>query len=317
MRRVQESEERTALSGVARTLLIGGQWVDAADGKVFEVEDPSTEQVLCRVADAGVADGAAAMAAADGAQSRWSLCPPAVRRDILCRTAELLHQRLEQFAMIMTLEMGKPLAESRNEVHYAADFFRWFAEEATRIAGTYQVAPDGRSRTIVTNVPVGPCLVITPWNFPLAMGARKIAPALAAGCTVIVKPAEETPLSMLALGALLKEAGVPDGVVNVLPSARPVELTEPLLHDRRLKKLSFTGSTAVGKALLAKAAQGVLRTSMATPCSSFARTPTSMQRWRAPSQRRCVTAGRHALRQIVSSSTAASWRISACDWPRA
>jgi succinate-semialdehyde dehydrogenase/glutarate-semialdehyde dehydrogenase len=181
---------------------------------------------------------------------------------MLRRAFELLHERREVFAALMTLEMGKPLSEARGEVDYGAEFLRWFSEEAVRINGRYADAPDGRSRLLVTHRPVGPCLFITPWNFPLAMATRKLAPALAAGCTSVLKPAALTPLTALAFAALLSEAGVPDGVVNVVPTSRAGELTAPLLADQRLRKLSFTGSTPVGRALLRQSADRVLRTSM-------------------------------------------------------
>lgn len=254
--------EVEVLSNVPKELYIGGRWQPAADASEFPVVDPSTESILCKVADAQVSDAFCALDAADRAQASWSTSSPSERQRILYSAFERLHERIEDLALLMTLEMGKPLAESRNEVRYAADFFRWFAGEAVRIRGGYEMAPDGQSRSIITRTPVGPCLLVTPWNFPLAMGARKIAPALAAGCTVVVKPAEQTPLSMLALASILSDLGTPFGVVNVLPTSRPVEVVGALMSDARLKKLSFTGSTQVGKKLLAQAASGVLRTSM-------------------------------------------------------
>ncbi len=228
----------------------------------FPVVNPATEEVLADVADL---DGAAAVAALDNAvatQRSWAATTPQQRSDVLMRAYTLMIQRTEDLALLMTLEMGKPLPESRGEVAYAAEFFRWFAGEAVRLDGGVMLAPDGQSRLIVTHRPVGPCLLITPWNFPLAMGTRKIGPALAAGCTCLVKPAEQTPLSMLALLGILREAGVPDGVVSVITTADPGATMAPLLADPRVRKLSFTGSTEVGRYLLAQCAPTVKRTSM-------------------------------------------------------
>jgi len=241
-------------------LFIGGTW--HRPGPTFEVSDPATGRTVAAVADAGPGDALAALDAAAQAQPGWAAAPPRERAEILRRAHDLLVARTEEFAELATLEMGRPLAESRAEVAYAADFLRWFAEEAVRIAGEHRTAPGGDFRIVTARRPVGPCYLITPWNFPLAMITRKVGPALAAGCTVIVKPAEATPLCALALASLLAEAGVPAGVVNVLPTLDPGPVTTALLADERLRKLSFTGSTEVGRMLLAQSAPGVLRTSM-------------------------------------------------------
>jgi succinate-semialdehyde dehydrogenase/glutarate-semialdehyde dehydrogenase len=243
-------------------LFVGGSWRPSSDGATFDVHDPATGTALATVASATAADGVAALDAAAVAQERWAETSPRVRADLLRAAFDRLVERAEDFAVLMTLEMGKPLAEARGEVAYAAEFLRWFSEETTRIHGRYQRAPAGNSRILVTKRPVGPALFITPWNFPLAMATRKIAPALAAGCTCVLKPAALTPLTALAFAALLEEVGVPGGVVNVIPSASARAVTAPLFSDRRLRKLSFTGSTEVGRALLAQSAPGVLRTSM-------------------------------------------------------
>ncbi|HEX3649634.1 MAG TPA: NAD-dependent succinate-semialdehyde dehydrogenase, partial [Pseudonocardiaceae bacterium] len=208
------------------------------------------------------ADGRAALDAAAGAQDAWAATPPRARGELLRAAFDLVMARQEDLAELMTAEMGKPLAEARGEVAYAAEFLRWFSEEAVRIGGDHLLAPDGRSRFVVRQAPVGPCVLITPWNFPLAMGTRKIGPAIAAGCTMVVKPAEQTPLSMLALAGILQEVGVPDGVLNVVTTAEPGPLVEPLLRDGRARKLSFTGSTEIGRLLLAQSASQVLRVSL-------------------------------------------------------
>ncbi|MEV0598448.1 NAD-dependent succinate-semialdehyde dehydrogenase [Streptomyces sp. NPDC050315] len=250
------------IANVPRQLFIAGQWVPAADGRVFAVEDPATETELCQVADGGAADSASAVEAAVAAQDSWARTAPRVRSEILRRAYELIVERTDDLALLMTLEMGKPLAEARGEVAYAAEFFRWFSEEAVRIDGGMTITPDGRNRIMVMRQPVGPCMLITPWNFPLAMGTRKIGPAVAAGCTMVLKPAPQTPLSSLALAGILQEAGLPDGVLNVVPTTRAAEVVEPALRGGRIRKLSFTGSTAVGRLLLAQCADTVIRTSM-------------------------------------------------------
>ncbi len=247
---------------VPKDLFIGGKWRAGGGSVTFPVEDPATGEILCEVADATPADGRAALDAAVEAAASWAAHPPRERGEILHRSFELLMRRLEDLAVLMTLEMGKPLAESRTEITYAAEFFRWFAEEAVRIDGGYAVAPNGKGRFLVMRQPVGPCLLITPWNFPLAMGTRKIGPAVAAGCTMVVKPAGQTPLSMLALAAIMEEAGLPPGVLNVITTSSSGEVMEPLIRDGRARKLSFTGSTPVGRVLLEQSADQVLRTSM-------------------------------------------------------
>ncbi len=228
----------------------------------FPVVDPATGDTLVEIADASPEDGIRALDAAVAAQEEWAATAPRVRSDILRRAFDLLTARADEFALLMTLEMGKPLAEARGEVTYGGEFLRWFSEEAVRIAGRYGSNPEGTGRMIVSQRPVGPCFFITPWNFPLAMATRKIAPALAAGCTLVVKPAELTPLTTLAFVDLLVEAGLPAGVVNVVTTTRSGALSAPIIADPRLRKLSFTGSTPVGKKLIAQAAEGVLRVSM-------------------------------------------------------
>ena len=256
-----QGRETVVIGQVPKRLLVGGDERDATGARRFAVHDPATGVSLCEVADATAADGVAALDAAAGAAGRWARTPPRDRSDILLRAWQLLHDREEDLALLMTLEMGKPLEESRAEVAYAGKFLRWFSEEAVRIDGGYAVAPEGWGRILTMHQPVGPCLLVTPWNFPLAMGARKIAPAVAAGCTMVVKPAEQTPLSMLALAAVLAEAGLPPGVLNVVTTSSPAEVVAPLLQDRRLRKLSFTGSTETGKVLMAQAAHNLLRLS--------------------------------------------------------
>ncbi len=254
--------ERALLEAVPTRLFIGGSWVDATSAATFDVTDPSTGAVIREVADAGVADGIRALDAAVAAQASWAATPPRTRSDILRRAFDLVRERGEDLALLMTLEMGKPLAQSCGEVAYGAEFLRWFSEEAVRIGGRYGQNPEGSGRMIVSQRPVGPVLMITPWNFPLAMATRKIGPALAAGCTVVVKPASLTPLTTLALTAIMQEAGLPPGVLNVLTTSRSGAMSAAILADPRLRKLSFTGSTEVGRGLLAQAAEGVLRVSM-------------------------------------------------------
>ncbi|WP_194818998.1 NAD-dependent succinate-semialdehyde dehydrogenase [Nocardia sp. XZ_19_385] len=239
---------------------IGGEWT--GDRATLTVENPATGAILARVADADAEIGRSALAAAVAAQEHWAQTSPRARADLLMNVFDLLHERAGQFAALITAEMGKPFAEARGEVAYGAEFFRWFAEESVRSGGAYRVAPSGTRRIVTMKQPVGPVLAITPWNFPLAMGARKIAPALAAGCTVVVKPAPQTPLTTLALMALLDEAGVPAGVVNCVTTSDAAGVCGPLIADPGLRKLTFTGSTAVGRTLLAQASQRVLRTSM-------------------------------------------------------
>jgi succinate-semialdehyde dehydrogenase / glutarate-semialdehyde dehydrogenase len=256
------SREQEVVDRCPTKLFIGGEWRSAEGGKTLEVEDPSTGTTLCDVADASPADGVAALDAAVAAQADWARTAPRERGEILRRTYELMTERADELALLMTLEMGKPVAESKTEIAYASEFFRWFAEEAVRIDGGYQVAPNGNGRFLVMRQPVGPCLLITPWNFPAAMGARKIGPAVAAGCTMVIKPAAQTPLSMLMLAELMAEAGLPPGVLNVITTSDSGGVMEPLIRDGRARKLSFTGSTAVGRKLIEQAADKVLRTSM-------------------------------------------------------
>jgi len=243
-------------------LYIDGGYRRAADGAEIEVLDPATEETLARVASAGPEDGEAAMAAAAAAQPEWAARPPRERAEILRRAFDLMTSRAEDFARLMTQENGKALKDSRGEVAYAAEFFRWYSEEAVRNISDVSTAPAGKNRILVLQQPVGVALLITPWNFPAAMATRKIAPALAAGCSVILKPASETPLTALAVAALLEEAGVPRGVVNVLPSSRSSKIVPAMLDDPRVRKLSFTGSTAVGRILLEQAARTVVDCSM-------------------------------------------------------
>nr|WP_221375167.1 NAD-dependent succinate-semialdehyde dehydrogenase [Actinoplanes polyasparticus] len=243
-------------------LFIGGAWRDSGDGATVDVENPATGEVLASAADATPADGLAALTAAHEAQRQWAATPARTRGEILRAAFELLTERREQFAALMTAEMGKPPAEARGEVAYGAEFFRWFAEEAVRAGGTWSTAPDGATRLLTVRQPVGPALLITPWNFPLAMGTRKIGAAVAAGCTMVVKPATQTPLTMLALADLLREAGLPAGVLNVVPTTRTAEVVEPLVRDPRTRKLSFTGSTPVGRLLMEQAAEQLLRLSL-------------------------------------------------------
>ncbi|RPF21665.1 NAD-dependent succinate-semialdehyde dehydrogenase [Myceligenerans xiligouense] len=250
------------LEAVPDRLHIAGRWRPAAGGATLAVTDPATGDVLKNVADATPDDGLAALTAAADAAARWARTAPRERAEILRRAFDLLMERKEDVALLMTLEMGKPLDQSRGEVAYGGEFLRWFSEEAPRVTGRYGISPEGTGRMIVTRHPVGPCYLITPWNFPLAMATRKIAPALAAGCTVVVKPAEATPLTTLYLARILAEAGLPAGVVNVVTTSSPGPVSEAIIADPRLRKLSFTGSTPVGRTLLKQAAGGILRTSM-------------------------------------------------------
>ena len=243
-------------------LFIGGAWVPSSTAARFDVTDPSTGQRITSVADAAVEDGLAAVAAASAALPAWAATPPRERGEILRKAFELLTVRVEWFAELISRENGKALPDARGEIRYAAEFFRWYAEEAVRITGEVSVAPAGTNRILVQHQPVGVSLLITPWNFPAAMATRKIGPALAAGCPVILKPASETPLTAYALAALLQEAGVPAGVVNVLTTSHSGSLVSALLHDPRVRKLSFTGSTEVGRVLLREAADNIVNCSM-------------------------------------------------------
>jgi succinate-semialdehyde dehydrogenase/glutarate-semialdehyde dehydrogenase len=250
------------LESVPTGLFIDGTWCAASDGGTLPVDDPATGKVLAHVASATVADGKAALDAAVAAQRDWARTAPRDRGEILRRAYEAIVARTDDFALLMTLEMGKPLAEARGEVAYGAEFFRWFSEEAVRIHGRYAVAPNGATRLMTMKQPVGPTLMITPWNFPLAMGTRKIGPAIAAGCTMVVKPAAQTPLTMLLLTQVLIECGVPAGVLNVVTTAHTGAVMEPIIRDPRLRKLTFTGSTEVGQRLVAQSADSLLRLSM-------------------------------------------------------
>lgn len=254
--------QKSVLASVPTQLFIGGQWRESSSKARFDVHDPATGGVLTSVADGSIVDGGLALDAAVAAQEGWARSAPRDRAELLRAAYELVIERTEELALLMTLEMGKPLAEARGEVVYAAEFFRWFSEETVRVHGRYAVAPNGASRLVTMKQPVGPTLMITPWNFPLAMGTRKIGPAIAAGCTMVVKPAHETPLSMLALAQILEEVGVPGGVVNVITTSTSGAVCEPIIRDPRLRKLTFTGSTAVGKVLVEQSAEQLLRLSM-------------------------------------------------------
>jgi succinate-semialdehyde dehydrogenase / glutarate-semialdehyde dehydrogenase len=254
--------ERTVVESVNTKLFIGGRWRDAEGAKTLPVEDPSTGDTLVEVADGSVADGKAALDAACEAQADWATTAPRDRGEILRRAFEVITERADDLALLMTLEMGKPLTESKAEITYAAEFFRWFAEEAVRIHGRWSTAPNGVGRMMTMKQPVGPSLMITPWNFPLAMGTRKIGPAIAAGCTMVMKPASLTPLSMFALAGILEEVGLPGGVLNVVTTRSTGKVMEPLIRDPRLRKLTFTGSTEVGRTLIEQSGQRVLKVSM-------------------------------------------------------
>jgi succinate-semialdehyde dehydrogenase/glutarate-semialdehyde dehydrogenase len=262
MSTITQSQEQAAVEAVPRQLFIGGEWRDASGGATLSVEDPSTGEPLVDVADASPDDARAALDACCAVQAEWAAHPPRERGEILRRSWEAIQERADELALVMTLEMGKPLAESKAEVAYASEFLRWFAEEAVRIEGRYATAPNGVGRLITLRQPVGPCYAITPWNFPMAMGTRKIGPAIAAGCTMVIKPAQQTPLSMLALAGILEEAGLPPGVLSVITASSSGAVSEPIISDPRLRKLTFTGSTEVGRKLVEQSAQGLLRTSM-------------------------------------------------------
>jgi succinate-semialdehyde dehydrogenase/glutarate-semialdehyde dehydrogenase len=254
--------ETDVLKSLPTNAFIGGEWRESASGRRLDVVDPATGRVLTQVADATPADATAALDAAAGAQDAWAATAPRERGEILRRAFEAMIAREDELALLVTLEMGKPIAEARAEVRYAAEFFRWFGEEAVRFGGRWSTEPGGNGRLLTLKQPVGPCLLVTPWNFPLAMGARKIGPAIAAGCTMLVKAAQLTPLSMNLIAAILAEAGLPAGVLNVFTASSASSVTGPLLADRRLRKLSFTGSTEVGKLLIEQSAANLLRVSM-------------------------------------------------------
>jgi succinate-semialdehyde dehydrogenase/glutarate-semialdehyde dehydrogenase len=254
--------EQEVLDAVAKRLYIAGQWRDGAEGATLAVEDPATGETIANVADATAQDALDALGAAHDTFGMWRETPPRERGEILRRAFEALTERADELALLMTLEMGKPLAESRAEVTYAAEFLRWYSEEAVRIEGRYTTHQAGGGRLLTMKQPVGPCVFITPWNFPLAMGTRKIGPAIAAGCTMVVKPAKLTPLSMLALAQVFEEVGLPAGVLNVVTSSSSGRVMEPVIRDPRTRKLSFTGSTEVGRKLMEQASEGLLRLSM-------------------------------------------------------
>ena len=243
-------------------LFIDGTWGPASSGKTFPVVNPATAEVIAQVADGGREDALRAIETAGRVQASWARTSPRERSEVLRRAYDIVMSRQDELALIMTAEMGKPFAEAKGEVAYAAEFLRWFSEEAVRIGGDNTMTGDGKNRILVSREPVGPCILITPWNFPLAMGTRKIGPALAAGCTVVFKPAALTPLSSLALVAILVEAGLPAGVVNVVTTTHAGEVVEPWMDSGIARKVSFTGSTEVGKTLLEQAARTVMRSSM-------------------------------------------------------
>ncbi|MEA2190057.1 MAG: succinate-semialdehyde dehydrogenase / glutarate-semialdehyde dehydrogenase [Solirubrobacteraceae bacterium] len=261
-RPTESHSEQAVLDDVPKQLLIGGRWRDGEHGSTLDVEDPSTGETIAQVADAGEADALDALGAAHEAFAAWRETAPRERGEILRRAYEAMIEQAGELALLMTLEMGKTVAESRAEVTYAAEFLRWFSEEAVRIDGRYTTHQAGAGRLLTMKQPVGPCVLITPWNFPLAMGTRKIGPAIAAGCTMVVKPAKLTPLSMLALARILERAGLPGGVLNVITSSSSGRVMEPLIRDPRTRKLSFTGSTEVGRRLMEQASEQLLRVSM-------------------------------------------------------
>ncbi len=256
------ADEAKVLGRVPTGVFIGGVWSDASAGARFDVVDPSTGTTIASVADATPEDGIRALDAAVEAQAEWAATAPRVRSDLLRAAFDRVRAERADIGLLMTLEMGKPLDEAAGEVTYGGEFLRWFSEEAVRITGRYGINPEGTGRSIVSQHPVGPCFFITPWNFPLAMATRKIAPALAAGCTIVVKPAALTPLTTLYLTKIFEEVGLPSGVLNIVPTSHARALSTPIIEDRRLRKLSFTGSTPVGVDLLKQAATNVLRTSM-------------------------------------------------------
>jgi succinate-semialdehyde dehydrogenase / glutarate-semialdehyde dehydrogenase len=256
------TQEQTVVDKVAKQLYIGGEWRDSSSGETLPVEDPATGETLCQIADATPEDATAALDAAVGMQAEWAATPPNQRSEILHRAFELLNERADELALLMTLEMGKSVAESKGEITYSAEFFRWFSGEALRIDGYYKEAGNRASRVLVLRQPIGPSFFITPWNFPMAMGTRKVGPAIAAGCTMVWKPAKLTPLSAFALAQLLEEAGLPGGVLNIVTSSSSSAVAKPVISDPRLRKLSFTGSTEVGRTLIEQSAENILKVSM-------------------------------------------------------
>jgi succinate-semialdehyde dehydrogenase/glutarate-semialdehyde dehydrogenase len=250
------------IHSIPTDLYIAGEWRPSSDGKRFDVRDPATEETIASVASASAEDAIAAVTAAYEAGKDWAARPPAERSDILWNAYELMIERSGEYATVMSREEGKTFAEGLGEASYAAGFLRWFAEEAVRSTGRFGRAPSGNNNILVQHTPIGVSLLITPWNFPAAMATRKIAPALAAGCTTILKPASESPLTALMMMELFEQAGVPAGVVNTLPSRRSSVISNAILSDKRTRKLSFTGSTEVGRLLLSKAAEQVINCSM-------------------------------------------------------
>jgi len=261
MSTITASAEQQILDEAPKQLYIGGEWRDGDEGTIA-VEDPATGETIAEIADASVDDAKAALDAAVDAAAEWAAHPPRERGEILRRAFETIVARADDLALLMTLEMGKPVSESKAEIVYAAEFLRWFSEQAVRIDGRFSTAPNGQGRLLTMKQPVGPCLLITPWNFPLAMGTRKVGPAIAAGCTMVVKPAQQTPLSMLMLVKILEQAGLPKGVLNLITASSASRTTGPLIADSRLRKLSFTGSTEVGRMLMKQASDNLLRLSM-------------------------------------------------------
>jgi succinate-semialdehyde dehydrogenase / glutarate-semialdehyde dehydrogenase len=256
------TREQEVVDKVKGQLFIGGEWVDSRNGETLTVSDPATEEGIKDVADATPEDATAALDAAVEAQPAFAAMSANERGEILWDAFKLLNERADELALLMTLEMGKPVAESKAEIIYAAEFFRWFSGEAMRVEGTYKPAANGTGRVLVLRQPVGPCLMITPWNFPMAMGTRKVGPAIAAGCTSVIKPAQQTPLSMIAMAQILEECGLPKGALNIVTTSKSSDVTKPVIADGRLRKLSFTGSTEVGRTLIAASAEKVLKVSM-------------------------------------------------------
>ncbi|HYJ76975.1 MAG TPA: aldehyde dehydrogenase family protein, partial [Actinomycetes bacterium] len=250
------------LSKVPTDLFIGGTWRAASEGGRFDVTDPATGDVIAQVADASAEDGLAAVAAAHEAGKGWASTPPRQRAEVLRRAWLLMTERADEIATLISLENGKALTDAKGEATYAAEFFRWYAEETVRMDGMVTTAPSGANRILVIHQPVGVCVLVTPWNFPAAMATRKIGPALGAGCSVVLKPASDTPLTALLMAQILDDAGVPKGVVNVVPARRSGEVVSAMVHDDRVRKLSFTGSTEVGRVLLKEAADTIVNTSM-------------------------------------------------------
>jgi succinate-semialdehyde dehydrogenase / glutarate-semialdehyde dehydrogenase len=256
------TQEQTVIDKVAKQLYIGGEWRDASGGETLAVEDPATGETLCEIADGTPEDAKAALDAAVAMQAEWAATAPNERSEILWRAFQLLNERADELALLMTLEMGKTVAESKGEIVYSAEFFRWFSGEALRVDGYYKTAGNAASRVLVMRQPIGPSFFITPWNFPMAMGTRKVGPAIAAGCTMVWKPAKLTPLSAFALAQLLEEAGLPGGVLNIVTSSSSGAVASPVISDPRLRKLSFTGSTEVGRTLIEQSAENILKVSM-------------------------------------------------------